>query len=162
MLTVDLLVDEAILPPCVHSCMCIIMHLFILIALISHRLLDTASKALHVIWHPFICLKKGMATHSCILAWRLPWTEEPGGLQSLGLLIFIHDYSDLACTHACASKGFPGDPRGKEPTCQCRRYKRCWFNPWIVKIPWRMTWQPTPVFLPGKSLGQRCWADYSP
>ena len=29
-------------------------------------------------------LEKGMATHSGILAWRLPWTEEPGGLQSLG------------------------------------------------------------------------------
>ena len=31
--------------------------------------------------HP---LKKGMATHSSILAWRIPWTEEPGGLQSTG------------------------------------------------------------------------------
>jgi len=30
-------------------------------------------------------LEKGMATHSNILAWRIPWTEEPGGLQSLGL-----------------------------------------------------------------------------
>ena len=29
-------------------------------------------------------LKKGMATHSSILAWRIPWTEEPGGLQSVG------------------------------------------------------------------------------
>ena len=29
--------------------------------------------------------EKGMATHSSILAWRIPWTEEPGGLQSLGL-----------------------------------------------------------------------------
>ena len=29
-------------------------------------------------------LKKGMATHSKILAWRIPWTEEPGGLQSRG------------------------------------------------------------------------------
>ena len=29
-------------------------------------------------------LKKGMATHSNILAWRIPWTEEPGGLQSMG------------------------------------------------------------------------------
>ena len=28
-------------------------------------------------------LEKGMATHSCILAWRIPWTEEPGGLQSM-------------------------------------------------------------------------------
>ena len=30
-------------------------------------------------------LTKGMATHSSILAWRIPWTEEPGGLQSMGL-----------------------------------------------------------------------------
>ena len=30
-------------------------------------------------------LEKGMATHSSILAWRIPWTEEPGGLQSVGL-----------------------------------------------------------------------------
>ena len=29
-------------------------------------------------------LKQGMATHSSILAWKIPWTEEPGGLQSLG------------------------------------------------------------------------------
>ena len=29
-------------------------------------------------------LEKGMATHSCMLAWRIPWTEEPGGLQSVG------------------------------------------------------------------------------
>ena len=30
-------------------------------------------------------LEKRMATHSSILAWRIPWTEEPGGLQSMGL-----------------------------------------------------------------------------
>ena len=30
-------------------------------------------------------LEKGMATHSSIIAWRIPWTEEPGGLQSVGL-----------------------------------------------------------------------------
>ena len=30
-------------------------------------------------------LEKGMASHSSILAWRIPWTEEPGGLQSMGL-----------------------------------------------------------------------------
>ena len=29
-------------------------------------------------------LEKGMATHSSILAWRIPWTEEPGGMQSMG------------------------------------------------------------------------------
>ena len=36
-------------------------------------------------------LEKAMATHSSILAWRIPWTEEPGGLQSMGLQRFGHD-----------------------------------------------------------------------
>ena len=36
-------------------------------------------------------LEKGMATHSGILAWRIPWTEEPGGLQSRGLHRVGHD-----------------------------------------------------------------------
>jgi len=35
------------------------------------------------------------------------------------------------------------------------------FNPWVRKIPWRMAWQPTPVFLPGESHGQRSLAGYS-
>ena len=36
-------------------------------------------------------LEKGMGTHSCILAWRIPWTEEPGGLQSVGSQRVGHD-----------------------------------------------------------------------
>ena len=36
------------------------------------------------------------------------------------------------------------------------------FNPWVEKIPWRKKWQPTPVFLPGKSHGQRSLAGCSP
>ena len=40
--------------------------------------------------------------------------------------------------------GFPGDATGKELTCQCRRCKRCRFNPWVRKIPWKRKWQPTP------------------
>ena len=55
-----------------------------------------------------------------------------------------------------------GFPVGKEPTCQCRRHKRHRFNPWVGKIPWRRKWQPTPVFLPGKSHGQRSLAGYNP
>ena len=51
---------------------------------------------------------------------------------------------------------------GKEPTCQCQRYKRCGFDPWVGKIPWRRAWQATPVFLPGKSHGQRSLTGYSP
>ena len=37
-----------------------------------------------------------MATHSSILAWRVPWTEEPGGLQFMGPHTVGHDWSDLA------------------------------------------------------------------
>ena len=36
-------------------------------------------------------LEKGMATHSSMLAWRIAWTEEPGGLQSIGLQRVGHD-----------------------------------------------------------------------
>ena len=36
-------------------------------------------------------LEKGMATHSSVLAWRIPWTEEPGGLQSVGSQRVRHD-----------------------------------------------------------------------
>ena len=36
-------------------------------------------------------LEKEMATHSSILAWRMPWTEEPGGLQSMGSQRVGHD-----------------------------------------------------------------------
>ena len=41
-------------------------------------------------------LEEGMATHSSILAWRIPWTEEPGGLQPIG----SHDRNDLVRVHA--------------------------------------------------------------
>ena len=39
-------------------------------------------------------LEKGMATHSSILAWRIPWAEEPGGTQSMGSQRVRHDWSD--------------------------------------------------------------------
>ena len=39
----------------------------------------------------FHALEKEMATHSSILAWRIPWTEEPAGLQSIGLQRVGHD-----------------------------------------------------------------------
>ena len=49
---------------------------------------------------------------------------------------------------------FPSGPSGKEPSCQCRRHET-WFDLWVRKIPWRRAWQPTPVFLPRESHGQR-------
>ena len=56
----------------------------------------------------------------------------------------------------------PSGTSGKEPACQCRRHKRRGFDPWVRKIPWRKAWQPTPVFLPGKSHGQRKPVSYRP
>ena len=44
-------------------------------------------------------LEKGIATHSSILAWRIPWTEDPGGLQSMGSQRVEHDQSNFACRH---------------------------------------------------------------
>ena len=43
--------------------------------------------------------------------------------------------------------GLPWWVSGKESTGQCRR---CGFDPWVEKIPWRRKWQPTSVFLPGE------------
>ena len=43
-------------------------------------------------------LEEGMATHSSILAWEIPWTGELGGLQSMGSQRVGRDCSDLACT----------------------------------------------------------------
>ena len=45
----------------------------------------------------------------------------------------------------------------KEPACQCRRHKRCGFDPWVWKIPWRRAWQPTPVCLPGDPMERGTW-----
>ena len=54
--------------------------------------------------------------------------------------------------------GLPRWLRGKESSFQ---YRRCEFDSWLEKIPWRRKQQPTPVFLPGKSHGQRSLAGYS-
>ena len=51
-------------------------------------------------------LEKEMATHSSSLAWRIPWTEEPGGLQSMGLQRVGHD---RVTEHACLSLSISKD-----------------------------------------------------
>ena len=62
------------------------------------------------------------------------WTGRPGVLQFMGWQRVRHDWAtDLI-----------------------------WFDSWVGKIPWRRKWQPTPIFLPGESHGQRSLADYSP
>ena len=65
------------------------------------------------------------------------------------------------CTHVFIQQAFiylcfvQMAPVVKNLPAKARRLKRHGFDPWVGKIPWRKTWQPTPVFLPGKSLGQK-------
>ena len=61
----------------------------------------------------------------------------------------LEDTSELGL--ACGS--LPLWLSSKEPAHQCRSV----FDPWVGKIFWKGKWQPTPVFLPGKSHGQRAW-----
>ena len=50
----------------------------------------------------------------------------------------------------------------KKPPTNAGDIKSHRFNPWVWKVPWRRTWQPMPVFLPGESHGQRNLVGYSP
>ena len=58
--------------------------------------------------------------------------------------------------------GFPCGASAKEPTHQCKRHKRHGFDPLVERILWRRVWQPTRVFLPGESHGQRSLAGCIP
>ena len=86
------------------------------------------------------------------------WTEESSRLQSMG----SQSVRISLVTKQQKIVMFPGGASGKESACQCRRYKRCGFDPWMGEIPWRWAWQPTPVFLPEESCGWRRLAGYSP
>ena len=99
-------------------------------------------------------LEEGMATHSSILSWRIPWTEEPGGYSPWGRK--GSDMTErLTHKHTHTKQWLPRWRSGKESACQCRRCKRRRFNPWVGKITWRRKWQPSSIFLPGESHGQR-------
>ena len=102
--------------------------------------------------------EKEMATHSSILAGESHGRRSLVGCSPRG----CKESDTTKRLHFHFQPVFRGLPRwlsGKESTCQCRRRR---FNPWVRKIPWRRKWQPTPVFLPGKSHGQSSLAGYSP
>ena len=94
-----------------------------------------------------------MATHSSILAWRIPWTEGPGGVQSMGR-------KELDTTEQLMLSlwGSPGGSAGTESTCNAGAPQ---FDSWVRKIPWRREWLPTPIFLPGKFHGWRSLVGYT-
>ena len=92
-------------------------------------------------------MEKAMATHSSVLAWSIPGTAEPGGLPSMGSHRVGHDWSDLAA--AAASKF----SKTKVTLLNCIH---------TTTFIYERKWQPTPVFLPGDSHGQRSLAGYNP
>ena len=59
-------------------------------------------------------------------------------------------------------QGFPDSfPGGSDCKESCLQWGRPRLDPWVGKIPWRLAWQPTPVFLPGESDGQSSLAGYT-
>ena len=66
------------------------------------------------------------------------------------------------CVCVCVSTRFPGGSAVKNLPANAGDVKRYGFNPWVGKIPWRRKWQPTVVFLPGKSHGQRLLVGCNP
>ena len=75
--------------------------------------------------------------------------------------LWLFSFKDLWNIRPEDVLGSPGGANGKEPAYQCRRHKKHRFNPWVRKIPWRRKWQPSPVFLPGKSHEQKSTVGYS-
>ena len=69
-------------------------------------------------------------------------------------------YSSLEIVHLSLRHWLPRWLSGKESACKSRRRRQHGLDPWVRKIPWRRTWQPTPVFLPGESHGQRSLVGY--
>ena len=70
--------------------------------------------------------------------------------------LFLYLYISI-----CRIWGFPGGPVVKNPPA-IQEPQEAWVRSLGWKIPWRRAWQPTPVFLPGESHGQRSLVSYSP
>ena len=129
-----------------------------------------------------------MATHSSTLVWKIPWTGEPGRLQSMGSLGVGHDrvtsLSLFTFMHwrrkwQPTPVFLPGEFQGRGSLVGCRlrgriksgttevtqqqqkqQYSSIYDQNYLLS--WRRKWQSTPVFLPGEFHGQRSVAGYSP
>ena len=78
------------------------------------------------------------------------WAAVYGVVQSRTRLKRLGSSSSSTSSGSC-NRGFCGSSAVKNLP-QCKRWE---FNPWVRNVPWRRAWQPTPVFLPGESHGQR-------
>ena len=136
----------------------------------------------------FHALEKEMATHSSVLAWRIPGMGEPGGLPSMWvaqsrtrLTRFSSSSSRtdspwLKCEAKILLAALAVSPiqmflanklNGQKTNISPSLLAACNARdpasiPGLGLIPWRREWLPTPVFLPGESLGLRSLEGYSP
>ena len=105
--------------------------------------------------------EKAMAPHSCTLAWKIPWTEEPGGLQSMGLHRVRHDWSDLAAAAASFQMLLLVVVRRWHFILMFwPRHLACEIlDPWPRMEPWSMHWKHGVLTTgsPEKSLEMALW-----
>ena len=109
-------------------------------------------------WHWSECYSKAASCHMNHCVW---WVRKPGSDNTkrwganLPWSFGLEQWRDYVCY---IPKGFPGGSVGKKIHLQCRK---CRFNPWVGKIPWRRAWLPNLVFWPGESHGKRSLVGYS-
>ena len=91
-----------------------------------------------------------------------PRSEAPEETRAADTLIPTPSLQDGEKTHFCcvSRQGFPVGSVVRN-LLAIEETREMWFRPWVENIPWRREWQPSPVFLPGESHGQRSLVDYS-
>ena len=87
------------------------------------------------------------------------WTGVTSSFPILGTFSAVISLNIFSGPFGQYPHGLPWWLRWQSVCLQCGRSR---FNPWDGKISWKRKWQPTPVFLPGKSHGRRSLVDYSP
>ena len=119
--------------------------------------------------YPMDCSPPGSSVHGILQARILEWvamsssrgSSQPRDQTCVSYVScigrrFLYHECHLGIGHLASCKQPPSEssisPHGRKSP---QRLKRHGFNPWVGKIPWRRTWQPTSVFLPGKAHGQR-------
>ena len=111
------------------------------------------------LWDPVDCSLPDSSIHGIFQARVLEWVaiSFSMGLPHCRETLYHPSHQESQCERTI--NGLLWWLSSKESACRCRRHE---FNPWVRKIPWNRKWQPTPVFLPGKSHGERSLVDYSP
>ena len=90
---------------------------------------------------------------------QLSWTETHSQSSALNHYSLIQEFISKTKEKILLRTKVPGGSDGKRI---CLQYGRPRFDHWVCKIPWGREWQPTPVFLPGESHGQRSLAGCNP